>query len=562
MNADHDMSELLPWYAAGGLSEEGRARVEAHLARCAICRDELTQWQAVGAMLTHAEARIPADKHAEAGWAALASRLDDRDTPMNAEEGAALRQDIATGQPIRWKGPTPMLTPRVSSIPRRPLAAIGVAVSLVLIVAIVGTFAALRGFQRHPLGPSKTPVATLPSDHWTLIHPGPTNTGLPLNAAIGGLVMVAPGDGWAVGASYDESAPTTSSDQGTRTLLSGLILCLHNGTWTVSPDSPNDVALSHLWMLSPTEGWASDVAYSQFYHFQSGHWLASQPPMPLPASPTTDPRGHYVVDQMYIRASNDMWLTGYYANTLTGTGQPISLWHYDGRVSTHIVDTSQSESPMPIFPIGPDEAYYFALSPTGSNVVDAGTRTIRLKHVLHGQVTSVLTTDPGNVLVNLYAAASNDVWVTAESHELPSKVTVYHFDGATWSRVSMGIPADVWRVVMTGSTEGWGLGYTLEEGPSHEPFGQALTALYHFKDGVWTRANLPSGYLFDLGRISATSLGEAWAVGESLIFWARGMPHEQGLTAPSGGLFSGTGFVRDVLLHYVNGKWVQYTGAS
>jgi hypothetical protein len=47
-----DISALIPWYVNGTIGERERRRVDAHLAQCAHCRDELTREQWVYGSMT------------------------------------------------------------------------------------------------------------------------------------------------------------------------------------------------------------------------------------------------------------------------------------------------------------------------------------------------------------------------------------------------------------------------------------------------------------------------------------------------------------------------------
>jgi hypothetical protein len=51
-----DISALIPWYVNGTIGERERRRVDAHLAQCAHCRDELTREPAVS--LNRLQARL------------------------------------------------------------------------------------------------------------------------------------------------------------------------------------------------------------------------------------------------------------------------------------------------------------------------------------------------------------------------------------------------------------------------------------------------------------------------------------------------------------------------
>ncbi len=76
--AEHqDMQELLPWYAAGSLSDSEAARVQQHLRDCPACRAELA-WQR---RLLETAAPLPAGLDQERALARLMPRLDQAEAP-------------------------------------------------------------------------------------------------------------------------------------------------------------------------------------------------------------------------------------------------------------------------------------------------------------------------------------------------------------------------------------------------------------------------------------------------------------------------------------------------
>lgn len=66
---------LLPWYAAGTLDDEDRARFEAHLKTCAQCQADLALERRLCVIVAETADDI---ESAEDGWARLAPRLDAR----------------------------------------------------------------------------------------------------------------------------------------------------------------------------------------------------------------------------------------------------------------------------------------------------------------------------------------------------------------------------------------------------------------------------------------------------------------------------------------------------
>ena len=86
---------LLPWYAAGRLDGDERARVEAHLKGCARCRFELAREHRLGAEV----ASLPLD--ADLGWAAMLRRIEVLDAPA-PDRRSRLGVLIRAGAP--WAG--------------------------------------------------------------------------------------------------------------------------------------------------------------------------------------------------------------------------------------------------------------------------------------------------------------------------------------------------------------------------------------------------------------------------------------------------------------------------
>jgi anti-sigma factor RsiW len=89
--SEHDaVRQLLPWHVNGTLSGEETARVEAHLAECEECRDDLAGERE----LAREVALLPLD--VDEGWQALALRLpaqsandDGRRLPLFGRSGGA-----------------------------------------------------------------------------------------------------------------------------------------------------------------------------------------------------------------------------------------------------------------------------------------------------------------------------------------------------------------------------------------------------------------------------------------------------------------------------------------
>lgn len=94
MNADDHVREELGAYALGALDPADRRSVEAHLAGCATCRDELAHLSAVTPLLDRLR-----PEEATADLAAVRSGLVDRTRAMADGEHARLRRRLR-----RWRG--------------------------------------------------------------------------------------------------------------------------------------------------------------------------------------------------------------------------------------------------------------------------------------------------------------------------------------------------------------------------------------------------------------------------------------------------------------------------
>jgi anti-sigma-K factor RskA len=98
-----DIQTLLPWYVAGGLDEAERAKVKAHLDRCADCRAELQNERRMAAEV----AALPGEAgDVEHGWALISRQLDREE---QGQAPAAPRQPVSprrASRPVgrvRWR---------------------------------------------------------------------------------------------------------------------------------------------------------------------------------------------------------------------------------------------------------------------------------------------------------------------------------------------------------------------------------------------------------------------------------------------------------------------------
>jgi hypothetical protein len=110
-----DISALIPWYVNGTIGERERRRVDAHLAQCAHCRDELTREQWVHRSMT-------AETAVEYMPAVSLNRLQARLDGIGVAEAADAAADAAVDRAAK---------PRRLSMPWQGLMAASVAVMAV-----------------------------------------------------------------------------------------------------------------------------------------------------------------------------------------------------------------------------------------------------------------------------------------------------------------------------------------------------------------------------------------------------------------------------------------------
>lgn len=134
------MWDLLPWYANGTLLDGERRTVEAHLAECPRCREEIVACQRLGEAIRQTEETAPAAHPAR--LARLMERIDDEE--RNGEHG--WRRAVLAP----WQGLAGLLraTP--------PLARGALVAQLVLLVALAGLLV-----RQSPLPDEATPASAV-----------------------------------------------------------------------------------------------------------------------------------------------------------------------------------------------------------------------------------------------------------------------------------------------------------------------------------------------------------------------------------------------------------------
>jgi hypothetical protein len=151
---------------------------------------------------------------------------------------------------------------------------------------------------------------------------------------------------------------------------------------------------------------------------------------------------------------------------------------------------------------------------------------------------------PADVQITaLRALSSRDIWAEGS---VTSKVTglapaIVHYDGASWSRVTLLGDRTDQVVDMMNATDAWAFGVTEHwSSPSH------IDRAEHFTSGMWQSVAWPFDDIETISGLTRVADGSYWAIGKYMIDKTK--PNDA--NAGSGG---------SLFLHYANGSWSQYS---
>src|SRR5581483_5089387 len=95
----HAVELLLPWYVNGQLSSAERHEVDAHLAQCSSCREELAQLRLIATRVREA---APAEESAPAIFPQVTSRLQRLPRPLPPAERTSIAEGVRRLFSARW----------------------------------------------------------------------------------------------------------------------------------------------------------------------------------------------------------------------------------------------------------------------------------------------------------------------------------------------------------------------------------------------------------------------------------------------------------------------------
>lgn len=419
-------------------------------------------------------------------------------------------------------------------INRRPAA--GALAALLVMALGVGVFASVAT-HRPALGATRTttrtstvaaPKATLaPTMVVSPLQAPKRGAGLPHGVEVITYMPTGTAEGWGTGG-VNIDPVSGMPDR-------GLVLRYAAGSWTQVGATLPGVFLSGIDMVSSSEGWVmgqDNNGKGLLLQISNGTWQQ----VSLPA---VDPQG--TPAGMAMRTPDEGWMAMANPKGAQG-GANTSLLHYTGGAWSLVRNPLRFI--IDIAPVADGEAWVVGWNMDG---------TSSLVHVQGATATVALTSPSNSTFSRLRMFAPNDIWIEGARHA-PSNVEindgplVYHFDGATWSKVDLHAPDSVQDISIVASTTAWSFASVEPTAPGStwSVYGQ-IASIYSNEGGQWKALSVPYKDLQWIWVVSHSST-DIWAVGVYMV-----------TTQTSNGTTSSSASVSHyVLLHYVGGIWIEY----
>jgi hypothetical protein len=127
-----------------------------------------------------------------------------------------------------------------------------------------------------------------------------------------------------------------------------------------------------------------------------------------------------------------------------------------------------------------------------------------LLHYQHGAWTPDLVTSHALYAISMISLAEG--WVVGIGDT--GEDVFLHYVGGVWTPMGNAPGVHLDHLVMASAEEGWASGF---------PHGPERGVLYHYRDGVWTRADVPP--LDSINGVAAVAPGEVWVLGIARQGW-------------------------------------------
>lgn len=296
--------------------------------------------------------------------------------------------------------------------------AVPVVLALVLLAACGTTSTTATGRASTTVTPP-IPAATCdPATQWR----APAN-----NVSLDDLAMVAPDEGWAVGALTPQWPPATSGQQ-----LAGVIYHLTNGQWQRLSQTYPGAELASISMDSPTDGWAASDG-SLMLHYSGGAW------------------------------------------------RQVDVPALDAALSSSGVSAGSTFFWVGIQMFGPNAGWMF-----GSNYDDAShpRGDVLVLHDMNGTWTRVLTPNvPATTTLFTFSAVSADeAWLVGTDYGNNLETHFFHYAGGAWTAWPQTFSGVTERFTMLSPTDGWAFDGDATGGSDH---------LLHFDGTTWAQVATP-----------------------------------------------------------------------
>jgi hypothetical protein len=287
--------------------------------------------------------------------------------------------------------------------------------------------------------------------------------------------MLSPNDGWAVG--YTSSPP-----------FNGIFLHYDGHSWQqIAAGARSNFIFGKLQMLSDTDGWST--ANGSIVHYDGQRWTTE----PIPAS--LEPDTHYVaLTNVFMTSPTAGWAAGYTQpatnNIPTGSPTGIILRYLDGQWS--ISKTIPNALLGDIAMTSADDGWLSGSSVDGAN---AGPILLHYTHGVWTQAPPLSSTERQNAnLENLFMRSPTDGWILVNLGEQPA---LLHYDGSQWKLEQIpisvkGIVPQILSISMTSANEGWIVGSLTPRSinrASKPPSFIISPLLLHYHDGTWSIEN-------------------------------------------------------------------------